>query len=104
MAGPVSKLGWKVVGGGSAALAGSAASKAATAGYKRVRKADPPANPAHPDTSWLEALVWAIISGIAIGLGRLAAERLAAQGWVRATGALPPGLADSAPTPNAKAD
>nr|MDT0664471.1 DUF4235 domain-containing protein [Micromonospora sp. DSM 115978] len=74
MSGPVSKLGWKIVGGGAAAMAGSAASKAATSAYKKTRKADPPSNPAHPDTNWTEALIWAVISGVAIGLGRLAAE------------------------------
>ena len=93
MAGATSKLGWKIVGGASTALAGMAASRLTAALYKKVRKSDPPANPASPDTSWAEAVVWAAVSGLAIGLGRLAAERVAAHGWVRATGALPPGMA-----------
>jgi hypothetical protein len=88
----VSKIGWKIVGGGAASVAGAAASKAVTVAYKKVRKTDPPENPASPDITWAEALAWALLSGVAVGLGRLAAERVAAQGWVRATGALPPGM------------
>jgi hypothetical protein len=91
----LSKLGWKIVGGAAAAAAGAAAGKAATIVYKKVRKADPPANPAHPDATWLEALTWAAVSGVATAAGRLAAERLAARGWVRAVGSLPPGMEDS---------
>lgn len=92
MAGPVSKVGWKIVGGAATAAAGTAASKGVTAAYKKVRGNEPPVNPAHPDTAWREALLWAAVSGIAVGLGRLAAERAAASGWVRATGTLPPGM------------
>ncbi len=92
VAGPVSKIGWKIVGGGAAAVAGAVAGKVATIAYKKVRKADPPENPANPDITWVEAVAWALVSGVAVGLGRLAAERIAARGWVRATGALPPGM------------
>ena len=94
MAGPVSKLGWKIVGGGAAAAAGAAAGKAVALVYRAVRDEDPPTDPAHPDTAWAEALVWAAASGAAIALGRLAAERLAARGWVRTLGSLPPGMGD----------
>jgi len=80
------------VGGASTALAGMAASRLTAAIYKKVRRTEPPANLADPDTSWAEAIVWAAVSGLAVGLGRLAAERVAARGWVRATGALPPGM------------
>ncbi|OAA28749.1 Protein of unknown function (DUF4235) [Frankia sp. EI5c] len=85
-------MGWKVVGGAATALAGTAASRAVTVAYRRIRKTDPPKNPADPDTAWPEAIVWAAASGLAVGLGRLAAERTAARGWVRATGSLPPGM------------
>ncbi|WP_462186961.1 DUF4235 domain-containing protein [Frankia sp. CcWB2] len=87
-----SKLGWKIVGGGATALAGMAASRVVSALYRKVRKSDPPANPADPDTAWTEAVAWAAISGLAIGIGRLAAERAAARGWARATGSPPPGM------------
>jgi hypothetical protein len=92
-----SKLGWKLVGGAATALAGTAASRGITAVYRKVRKTDPPVNPADPDTALAEAIAWAAISGLAIGIGRLAAERAAARGWARATGAPPPGMARPEP-------
>jgi hypothetical protein len=92
VAGPVSKIGWKIVGGGATAAAGAVASKAANHVYRKVRQAEPPENPASPNITWVDAVVWALVSGAAVGLGRLAAERVAAQGWVRATGELPPGM------------
>ncbi|MCK9900859.1 hypothetical protein CC117_11770 [Parafrankia colletiae] len=92
MSGSGSKMGWKVVGGAAAALAGTAANRGVTVAYRKVRKSDPPKNPVDPDTAWSEAIVWAAVSGLAVGLGRLAAERTAARGWVRATGSLPPGM------------
>ncbi|CAO5251083.1 DUF4235 domain-containing protein [Frankia sp. AgKG'84/4] len=92
MAKAASKLGWKVVGGAATALAGTAASRGVTIAYRKVRKSDPPVNPADPDTALVEAIAWAAISGLAIGLGRLAAERAVARGWSRATGTPPPGM------------
>lgn len=92
MSGSTSKVGWKVVGGAASALAGTAANRGVTIAYRKIRKSDPPSNPADPGTAWPEAIVWAALSGLAVGLGRLAAERTAAHGWVRATGSLPPGM------------
>ncbi len=94
MVGPVSKIGWKIIGGAAGAAAGSAASKAVTVVYKKIRKSDPPTNPAHPDTTWADAIGWAVASAVAIGVGRLVAERIATRGWVKATGSLPPGMHD----------
>jgi hypothetical protein len=96
VAGPVSKVGWKIVGGVAGAAAGAVASRSVTMLYKMIRKSDPPVNPAHPDTSWADAVVWAVASGLAIGVGRLVAERVAAESWVKATGSLPPGMATDA--------
>lgn len=98
MADQGSKLAWKIVGGGTTALAGAAASRGVTVVYRKVRRTDPPTNPADPETAWAEAIVWAAVSGLAIGLGRLAAERLAARTWVRATGSPPPGMLRSEAT------
>ncbi|WP_239309618.1 MULTISPECIES: DUF4235 domain-containing protein [unclassified Frankia] len=94
MARSVSKIGWKIVGGAAGAAAGSAASRTATVAYRKIRKADPPASPAHPETAWADAIGWAVLSGVAIGLGRLTAERVAARWWVKTTGSLPPGMHD----------
>jgi Protein of unknown function (DUF4235) len=92
VAGPVTKLGWKIVGGTATTAAGAAASRTATVAYRKIRKSEPPTNPANPHTRWAEAIGWAVLSGAVIGIGRLAAERLAARGWVWATGTLPPGM------------
>ncbi len=82
------------MGGAAGAAAGAAASKAVTVAYKKIRKADPPTSPAHPDTTWADAISWAVASGVAIGIGRLTAERVAARWWVKTTGSLPPGMHD----------
>ncbi len=92
MANPISKLGWKVIGGAAAAVAGSLASKAVTKTFVKVRKHGPPVDPTHPDTSWTDAIGWAVVSGVAIGVGRLTAQRAVARSWVKATGSLPPGM------------
>lgn len=87
---------WKVLGTGGAILAGMMARKILVAAWTKARKADPPSNPAAPDTSWGEALAWAIASGIVVAIGRLLAERGAAAGWQKARGTLPPGLQEVA--------
>jgi hypothetical protein len=94
VANTAAKLGWRVVGGASSAVSGSLARRAANSAYTGVRKTDPPANPANPQTTWAEAIIWAALSGAVIGLVRLAVQRAVAHGWVRATGSLPPGMED----------
>ncbi|MBL7495171.1 DUF4235 domain-containing protein [Frankia sp. CNm7] len=91
MAGAVSKVGWKIIGGAAAAAGGTAATRSVNAVHKKVRGGEPP-RLAHPDTSWREAMFWALLSAVAVAIGRLAAERAVAVGWARATGALPPGM------------
>jgi hypothetical protein len=91
VSGPVSKVGWKIVGGAATAAGGAAASKSINLAYRKLR-GEPPLNPAHPDMAWRDAMIWALVSAVAITLGRLAGERVAAAGWLRATGALPPGM------------
>jgi hypothetical protein len=83
---------WKIVGTGGAILAGLAARKLLTAAWTKMRKTDPPSNPAAPGTSWGEALSWAAASGLAVAISRLLAQRGAAAGWQKALGSLPPGL------------
>lgn len=92
LAGPVSKVGWKIVGGAATAAGGAAATRTVDLAYRKIRGGDSRPDPAHPDTTWREALLWALVTALAVTAGRLAAERLAATGWVRATGALPPGM------------
>jgi len=92
----LSKLGWKVAATGSSLLAARLTAKAVTGGWKKIKRTDPPANPAAPSTGWGEAIGWATASGVAIALARLAARRGAAGAWRKATGHLPPGLEEAA--------
>jgi hypothetical protein len=85
-------IGWRVLGGVSAVLAGLAARKALTTGWLKTTGHEPPANPATPDTSWGEAIAFAVVSGAAIGLARMLATRKAAGYYRRSTGHLPPGM------------
>lgn len=92
----LSKVGWKVAAMGSSLLAARMTAKAVTGGWKKIKRTDPPANPASPSTGWGEAIGWATASGVAIGLARLAARRGAAGAWRKATGHLPPGMEEAA--------
>ena len=59
------KLGYKIFGGISAALAALAARKLLTAVWTKAAGKEPPANPEHPDVTWGEAASWAVASGVA---------------------------------------
>ena|SRR5579875_3506569 len=89
------KLGYKVFGGLSAALAAMAARKLLAFVWEKSTGKEPPSNPEHPDVTWSEAASWAVASGVAIGLARLVAQRQAAATWRRASGQLPPGLEEA---------
>jgi hypothetical protein len=82
-------LGWTVLGTGGAAVAGIAARKAVTSGWKLSTGRPPPSNPEHPDTTWPQAVAWAVVSGAVIGTARMLATRKAAEYYRRSTGHLP---------------
>lgn len=86
------EIGWKVVGAAAAFAAAAATRSLLESGWRRARRADPPANPESPSTGWGEALTWAALTGMAVGIARMVAARSAAASWQRATGELPPGL------------
>lgn len=83
-------LGWKILGGGGAVVAGVVARKLLDSGWKLSTGHAPPENPEHPDTTWAEAVAWAVVSGAAVGTARLLATRKAAAYYRRSTGRLPP--------------
>lgn len=83
---------WKVLGLGSAIMAGVAARKVLTTAWRKGTGFDPPLNPESPETDWGEALVWATVSGAAVGVARLLARRQAARFYRRSAGHLPKGL------------
>jgi hypothetical protein len=85
---------WKGVGLASGLAVGLATRKVMIVGWERLRGESPPANPASPKTTWVEALAWATASGVALAIARLVAERGAAEAWKATTGSYPPGLED----------
>jgi hypothetical protein len=85
-------MGWRVLGGLSAILAGLAARKLLVTAWRRTTGNNPPANPAAPGTAWREAIPYALASGAAMGLARMLATRKAASYYRKSTGHLPPGM------------
>ena len=83
---------WVVVGYAAAMLAGVAVRRSLEGGWRKVRKEDPPRQPASPETTWTEALLWSALTGMAVGVARVIARRGAASGWRRATGRWPENL------------
>lgn len=95
MAGSGSNMGWRIVGTGSAVVAGVLTRKLVTKVWTAITGSEPPANPEHPEVTWPEAIGWAVLSGVAVAVARLVATRTAADRWVKSTGSLPPGLEEA---------
>jgi hypothetical protein len=87
-----SSMGWRLLGGVSAILAGVVARKAMVKGWRAATGDNPPANPAQPGTQWRQAVAYAVISGAVMGLARMLATRRAARYYQESTGHLPPGM------------
>lgn len=83
---------WKALTTGAAIAAGVAARNLATAGWRATAHAEPPTNPADPQTSWSEALGWTVLVGVLVGTARLLARRSAAEAWAHLQGEQPPGI------------
>jgi len=86
---------WKIMGTGGAIMAGIAAKKGLTKGWKVATGNEPPANPESPETDWLEALAWAVVSGAIVGIARMLATRKAAAYYKKSTGHLPPKMQET---------
>lgn len=85
---------WKLLGTGSAMVAGVVVARALDAAWATATGHKPPTRPENPDIGGREALLWAAMSGMAIGVAKTYATRRAAQYWVRSTGEVPPGMLD----------
>lgn len=88
------KLGWKLVGGVAAVLAGLVAQRGVTLAWEAATGRTPPERPENPDIGWPEAIGWAAASGAVVGLAKLIATRRAAAYFRRSTGNLPPGFGE----------
>lgn len=83
------ELGWKVLSGLSAVVAGMVARKAIDLVWTKTTGNKPPDNPESPEVALREALLWAVATGVTIGVARMLATRGVAKAWHRATGELP---------------
>ena len=90
------KRAWKLMGSGSAVIAGIATARALDATWRTATGRKPPTKPESPDVAGREALLWAALSGMAIGVAKTYATRRAAVYWMKSTGELPPGMAKDA--------
>ncbi len=79
---------WKILGTGSAIVAGMAANKVITKLWEKSGR-DANLDPNNPDSPLGEAIVFAAIVGLGMGLARTLATRKAAQFYQRSSGHLP---------------
>ena len=80
---------WRVIGTGSAILAGIVANKVVTEVWKRAGR-DEILDPRDPRTPWKDAVVFAALTGLAVGAVRVVVTRKAAEYYEKSTGELPP--------------
>jgi hypothetical protein len=93
---PKGKTTWRLLGTGSALLAGVAAARCLNLLWVAATGRKPPSTPESPDIAGREAMVWAAVSGMAIGVAKTYATRRVARYWLRSTGELPPGMSEDA--------
>jgi hypothetical protein len=80
---------WRVIGTGSALLAGVAANKVVEAAWKRAGR-DAMLDPHDPRTPWKDAVIFAALTGLAVGAARVMVTRKAAEYYAKSTGHMPP--------------
>lgn len=79
---------WKLLGTGSAILAGIAANKVINLAWKKAGR-DTEIDPTNPESPLGEAIAYAALAGLGMGLARTFATRKAAQYYQRSAGRLP---------------
>ena len=79
---------WRVLGSGSAVLAGVVANKLVTTIWKKAGR-DAVVDPRDPRTPWRDAVAFAALTGLAAGAARVVATRKAAQYYEKSAGHLP---------------
>ena len=83
------QVAWKVIGTGSALLAGLVANKIVSEAWKRSGR-DVDVDPTNPDVPIGQALTFALLTGVAVGAARVLATRQAAAYYRHTSGHLPP--------------
>ncbi|QGN58725.1 DUF4235 domain-containing protein [Nostocoides sp. HKS02] len=79
---------WRVMGTGSAVLAGIIANKVVTQIWKKAGR-DAVVDPRDPRTPWLDAVLFAALTGLAVGAARTITTRKAAEYYQKSAGHLP---------------
>jgi hypothetical protein len=79
---------WRVLGTGSAVLAGVVANKLVTTIWKKAGK-DATLDPRDPRTPWKDAVLFAALTGLAVGATRVVVTRKAAEYYAKSAGHLP---------------
>lgn len=79
---------WKILGTGSAVLAGIAATKVADQIWAKAGQ-DRAINPKDPDSPFAAALAYAALTGLAAGVAKTLATRKAAQYYAKSAGHKP---------------
>ena len=79
---------WRVLGTGSAVLAGVVANKLVTTVWKKAGR-DAVLDPRDPRTPWKDAVAFAALTGLAAGAARVIVTRKAAQYYQKSAGHLP---------------
>ncbi len=80
---------WNALALASATVAGIAVRNLLESEWEKLRKDEPPQNPAASAVGWGDAVAWTVATGVAVGLGRLIAQRGAAEGWRKMRGSYP---------------
>jgi len=84
---------WKILGTGSAVLAGIVANKVISTVWQKAGKGDS-IDPNNPDNPLGEAIAFAALAGLAMGLARTIATRQAAAFYKKSAGHLPEAMQD----------
>ncbi|GAB3118127.1 hypothetical protein GCM10027055_31180 [Janibacter alkaliphilus] len=87
---------WKILGTGSAVVAGIVANKIITAIWTKAGR-DAELDPRNPEYPIGEAVAYAALAGLGMGLARTMATRKAAQFYQRSAGHLPEGMKSQYP-------
>jgi hypothetical protein len=90
---PMGSMVWKILGTGSAIVAGIAATKVADQIWQKAGR-DASLDPKDPDSPIWEALAYAALTGLAAGVARTMATRKAATFYAKSAGHKPQEIID----------
>ena len=90
----VGNMVWKILGTGSAVVAGLVANKVISTVWSKAGKGES-IDPNNPDNPIGEAIAYAVLAGVAMGVARTVATRQAAAFYKKSAGHLPDAMQDA---------